>query len=163
MTTKGHYELPTLEDDNVAMLAEAEPITVGDLKFEPLTARRIYGAEALGLRAFKLTEEDIADLRSGRPYRSQSFDMMLVLFLCKEPHSTAARAYREPDAVLESALAWADEIDLLPRNPNYAKFWETYTALTMPVYDAATEPVASADEDVGTKKKVGRKASASRK
>jgi hypothetical protein len=142
----------TLTDDidpSIQMAREAAPVTVGDIKFEPITARRLYAAQGMGLRAFSLSPED---RDKGASYPGFIADVVTVLWLCAHPASTAIDALASPREALEKAMAWGEEKDIQPFSKTFPDFMAAYGGLLNPIMEQDSAPVSGEDGE-GSKKK----------
>lgn len=89
--------------------AEADTLTFRGKPLASFSPRRLIAAQSVGLRLWNLAPEEKAAWAAGGMYPGMYGDMILVTYLCACPLSEVLRAVRQPVAVQESALAWADE------------------------------------------------------
>lgn len=139
-------------DADVEMASEASPVFVGDLTFEPFKARRLYAANAMGLRAFRVTEEQREAIVDGdvSTYEGMLVDVVIVLYLCSQPLAVSLRALRTPTKVLEQAVAWGERNGVHPLSEMYAEFMAAYGQLIDPIEKNEAVQVVPSSESTDT-------------
>lgn len=159
-----HYTLtddePLVGSNSDAAMIEESVIMFTGKQLEPFNARRLFAANALGMRVFRLSAEEQASIQAGdaSSYNGSFFDIALVLFLCSHPLSTSFRAIRLPAQVQEECLAWAEKKGIVPGSDTFVEAAEAFANLLTPIFkNDANQELPPGDGDGPAKKKRSRK------
>lgn len=138
--------MPEEFQDARSQAVASTPLLFGKPTFK-FGARRMIAAQAMGLRFFKLTDQDRASLDMDNfLYDGIFWDGTIVAFLALSTDTDVARAVRKPDEYVNKALAWAEAENIVAGTQAFNDVQDFFNQVIMAIVASSAEPLDSKDK-----------------
>jgi hypothetical protein len=138
-------EEPKLDPIDSAFLSsmnEAATLDMGngvELKMHPFDTYRYTAANAIGVKLFKLSPEEIEEFQLTGSYSGMLTDAIRLVFLCTQPRAVSHKACSAPRTMDNQGRDWAAKHDVMPGTKAHDAIIEAFQRIVEEIFESSSE------------------------